>query len=133
MELNELYKIAEEKGIKVMDFPLSQNRAVTISTNGGCYVGVDPAVFGRQWEEKLVIAHEMGHIATGSFYHSDDDITTRRKYEARVHRWVINRLVPEQELKKAVKNGCTDICALAENFGLPESFMAEVLKYYSEK
>lgn len=133
MELNELYKIAEEKGIKVMDFPLPQNRAVTISTANGCYVGVDPAVFGREWEEKLVIAHEMGHIATGSFYNNGDNINERKLHEARVHRWVINRLVPENELKAAVKNGCSDTSELAEIFGIPESFMAEVLKYYSEK
>lgn len=133
MELNELYNLAEQNGIKVMDFCLPENKAVTLSTGDGCYVGVDPEVFGRECEEKVVLAHEMGHIATGGLYEVGTDKTSRKKQEARAEKWAIDRLVPRDALKEAIKNGCSDIEGLAEHFSVPEEFMAQVLAYYSQK
>lgn len=130
MELEELYKLAEDKGVCVMDFSLPENKAVTINMGEECFVGVDPEVFGRQCEEKVVLAHEMGHIATGGLYSVEADKTSRKKQEARAEKWAIQRLVPKAALKEAIKNGCHDVQSLAEHFGVTEEYMSQVLVYY---
>lgn len=130
MELNDLYRLAEDRGVRVMDFSLPENKAITINMEEGCFVGVDPEVFGRECEEKVVLAHEMGHIATGSFYSAETDKTSRKKQEARAEKWAIERLVPKIALKEAVKNGCSDLSSLAEHFGVTEKYMSDVLIYY---
>lgn len=132
MELDELYKLAEDEGVRVMDFALPENKAVTINMGEGCFVGVDPEVFGRECEEKVVLAHEMGHIATGGFYSPETDKTSRIKQEARAEKWAIERLVPKAALKEAIKNGCGDTHSLAEHFGVTEKYMSQVLIYYLE-
>lgn len=133
MELDELYKLAEDKGVRVMAFSLPQNKAVTINVGDDCYVGVDPEVFGRECEEKVVLAHEMGHIATGGFYTSETDKTSRKKHEARAEKWAIERLVPKAALKEAIKNGCEDVESLAEFFGITKEYMSQVMIYYLQK
>ena len=133
MELNELYELAENSGVQVMDFALPENKAVTINMGENCYVGVDPEVFGRQCEEKVILAHEMGHIATGGFYDQNIDETARKKHEARAEKWAIERLVPKDALKKAIKNGCSDIESLAQHFSVTEKYMSQVLIYYMQK
>lgn len=132
MELNELYELAEDTGVRVMDFSLPENKAVTITTQKVCYVGVDPEVFGRECEEKVVLAHEMGHIATGGFYSAQTDETSRKKHEARAQRWAIEHLVPKEALKEAIKNGCHDLESMAEHFGVTADYMSQVLIYYLE-
>lgn len=133
MELEQLYKLAEDNGVHVMDFSLPENKAVTIDMGKECFVGVDPKVFGRECEEKVVLAHEMGHIATGGLYSIEADKTSRKKQEARAEKWAIERLVPKEALKEAIKNGCQDVQSLAEHFGITEEYMSQVLVYYLEK
>ncbi|MEE0947026.1 MAG: ImmA/IrrE family metallo-endopeptidase [Acutalibacteraceae bacterium] len=133
MELNELYKIAEEKNVRVMDFSLPENKSVCIELDDGCFVGVDPAVFSSQREEKVVIAHELGHIQTGSFYAVGSDSASRCKQEAKAEKWTINKLVPLDELKKAIEKGYCDVQSLAEYFEVTEKFMYEVILHYRKK
>lgn len=131
--LDELYRIAEEEGIKVLSFNLPKNKAVTVNIGDDCYIGVDPAVFGRECEERVVLAHEMGHIATGGFYDTDCSQLQRDKIEHKAEKWAIHFLVPIKLLKEAIKNGVYTTSDLAEHFSVPVNYMEKVLKYYTEK
>ena len=133
MDLKELYKIAEEKNVKVMDFSLPENKSVCIEVDDGCFVGVDPAVFSSTREEKVVLAHELGHIETGGFYAVGSNSAVRSKQEAKAEKWTINSLVPLDELKKAIKNGCCDVQSLDEHFEVTEKFMYDVILHYRKK
>ncbi len=131
--LSELYRLAEEEGIKVMSFNLPKNKAVTVNIGDDCYIGIDPAVFGRECEERVVLAHEMGHIATGGFYDGDCSDFERQKIEHKAEKWAIHFLVPIKLLKEAIKNGVYTTSDLAEYFSVPVHYMEKVLKYYCEK
>ena len=131
--LDELYRIAEEEGIKVLSFNLPKNKAVTVNIGDDCYIGVDPSVFGRECEERVVLAHEMGHIATGGFYDTDCSQLQRDKIEQKAEKWAIHFLVPIKLLKEAIKNGVYTTSDLAEHFSVPVNYMEKVLKYYTEK
>ena len=133
MELHELYELAEEKNIKVMDFSLPENKAVCIESESGCFVGIDPQVFTSAREEKVVVAHEIGHIETGSLYAVGSDSTARVKQEAKAEKWTVNSLVPLDQLKEAIKNGCCDVQSLAEHFEVTEEFMYSVILHYQKQ
>lgn len=133
MELDELYKIASEQNVKVMDFALPQNTAVTIELCDGCFVGVNPDVFTSKRAEKVVIAHELAHVVTGSLYSIDCNSIERLKKEAKAEKWTVEKLVPLEKLKMAVDDGYTDAYSLAEYFEVPEDFMVKALLYYRNK
>ena len=128
METNKLYTIAADKGITVDFFPLPQNKSVCISTREREYVALDPQVFGCQ--ERVCLAHELGHCATAGFYNMYSPLDIREKYEKRAWSWAIRFLVPLKELEKAQKNGMNDIDELAEHFAVTREFMKRVMDYY---
>ncbi len=64
MNLYELYEIADENAINVDYFPMRQ--AVSISIPDSIAIDIDKIETCR--EEKAVLAHELGHCMTGSFY-----------------------------------------------------------------
>ena len=133
MELDELYMLANEKNIKVMDFSLPQNTAVTVSLGDGCFVGVDPEVFFSKRKEKVVLAHELGHIETGSLYSVDANNAERIKKETKKKKWTVETLIPLEKLKTAIEDGHGDVGALAEYFEVTEEFMLKALLYYRRK
>lgn len=41
MTLNELYRLAEDKGIDVSAFPLPESGSLALEMSGRCYIGMD--------------------------------------------------------------------------------------------
>ncbi len=133
MELNELYELAGKKNVKVTAFSLPNNTAVTIKLGDCCFVGVNPEVFFSKRKEKVVIAHELGHIETDSLYAVNGDSVDRIKKEAKAEKWTVETLIPLEKLKAAIKEGCEEVGALAEHFEVTEEFMLKALLYYRNK
>lgn len=125
MNLYELYEIADENAINVDYFPMRQ--AVSISIPDSIAIDIDKIETCR--EEKAVLAHELGHCMTGSFY-TIGTMETRGRMEARADRWSIKKLLPFSELNEAVEGGIYETWDLADYFELPESFIKTALNYY---
>ena len=133
METIKLYKIADREGITV-DFPHMPNvKSVCISLNGKNFIAIDKGVRYGSAEEKVKLAHEIGHCASNGFYSVGEEAKSREDKEKRADSWAIENLVPLSELEQAVKNGQEDVLALAEHFGVTSDFMQKALRYYSEK
>ena len=131
MELPTLYDLAKKQKIEVMSYPLPQNGSMSYMTeNGACFVGMDKGVMDGNVQERVHLAHELGHCATGSFYNIYSPADSRQRHENRADKWAIRKLVPVRALDDAVASGCTEIWALAERFGVTESFMKKALCYY---
>ena len=131
MELPTLYDLAKKQNIEVTTVPLPQNGSMSVRTaSGACFVGMDEAVLDGNVRERVHLAHELGHCATGSFYNIYAKADTRQRHENRADKWAIRRLVPVQALDDAVADGCTELWALAERFGVTESFMRKAVCYY---
>ena len=133
METIKLYKIADREGIRV-DFPNMPNvKSACISLNGKNFIAIDKSVRYGSAEEKVKLAHEIGHCRSNGFYAVGEDLKDREEKEKKADSWAIENLVPLSELEQAIKNGQEDISALAEYFGVTEHFMQKTLQYYSEK
>ena len=128
---SELYEIAEENGTEIICCDLPQTRSASVRTSSGrCYIGIDPFEIETTAEERVHLAHEIGHCETLAFYNAYSPLEIREKHELRADRWAVSRLVPMRELTDALKHGISEIWALAEHFEVTEDFMRKVLKIY---
>lgn len=131
MEVLELYKLAEQKNIEIIETSLHQNGSLSLmSDNGQCYIGIDEAVMDGDALERVHLAHELGHCDTGSFYSIHTAVDSRQRHEIRADKWAIKHLITAAELDKAMAEGCTEIWDLSERFGVTEQFMQKAICYY---
>lgn len=131
MEINKLYNIAEDENIAVFFMPMPQSRGVVLDKGNGYVIGLDTA--SSPAEEKVILAHELGHCMSGGGYDLHGDSLVRIRLERRADRWAIERLVPLTELQAAIKQGDEAVACLADRFGVTEDFMQKAIKHYCAK
>lgn len=129
MKTISLYRAAERRGITVDHFDMPVGRSASAALDGELFVALDPSVSGA--EERVCLAHELGHCETMSFYNLYSPLDIRGKHERRADRWAIGKLVPRSAYFRALRAGYTDVHALAEYFGVTEDFMKKAADYYS--
>ncbi len=131
MDLLDLYAIAEGNDIPVYWFTLGSVESLSIcNPDGSCAIALDPWFLSTETEEKVKLAHELGHCETGSFYNPHATLDLRRKHELRADRWAYKKLVPREELWTAYQRGYREPWEMAEYFNVPEPYMRDVLAYY---
>ena len=128
MKTTELYRIAERDGITVDRFSLNENKSVSVCMDGGLFVGLDGKIDGA--DEKVCLAHELGHCETMSFYNLYSSLDVRGKHERRANVWAIKKLIPKSKYLWALKHGYEDIYSLAEYFGVTPEFAKKTAEYY---
>jgi Zn-dependent peptidase ImmA (M78 family) len=125
--LNELYCEADSLEIIVFYCPFKKNKSVSSPDR---HIGIDTDKIDSTIEEKICLAHEIGHCMTGSFYNIYTPLDNRQKHEIRADRWAIKKLIPKNELDEAVHCGIIELWDLAEYFEVPESFMVKAIEFY---
>ena len=67
--LLDMYNIAEQNDISVDCIDLVRYESLSlIDRDGDCYVAIDPIILRSEREEKVKLAHELGHCMEGAFY-----------------------------------------------------------------
>lgn len=131
--MENLFQCAETYGITVEYRRLPDNLSVSVEIGDSCFIGMDYSLLNSQANEKVCLAHELGHCVTGSFYNPYTKLDIRSKHEHRANRWAFEHVLPYDRLMAAVKMGFTEVWQLAELFELPEEFTARAITYYQEK
>lgn len=131
MEIDELYALADHQGIRVDCYPFAVCTSMSVMLGENCYIAIDPFKIHTHAEEKVKLAHEMGHCETGSFYNLHAPLDIRAKHEHRADAWAIKKLIPRDKLLSAFEAGYTEKWELAEHFGVTEDFMQKALEYYA--
>lgn len=127
----DLYDLAKQQNIEVIQCVMSENGSMSImAESGDCYIGIDESVQDGGVEERVHMGHELGHCVTGSFYNIYAAIDYRQRHENRADKWAIAQLVPVNDLDEAVAEGCCEIWELAERFGVTEDFMKKAVCLY---
>lgn len=131
--INELYEIAQSSAIEVVNMDLPSNGSVSVmATSGRCYIGMDKRIKTRA-EERVHLAHELGHCVRGAFYNAHAPLDIRQKHENRADHWAMRKLIPPEDLLKAFKSGITESWDLAEEFDVTEDFLRKTVTYYQEQ
>lgn len=130
-ELSALYGLAEENRVAVDCYALRSREALSLmDEEGECYIAIDPFQLKSETDEKLKLAHELGHCMTGSFYNRWAACDVRQKHERRANKWAIGQLVPRAELRAALRSGLTQPWELAEHFDVSEAFIRKAMELY---
>ena len=130
-DLSTIYQDADALGVRIYPYEIGFADATTLEVGGRYAVMVDPARIGTICGLKGILAHELGHCATGCTHHvsSPYDLVARHEYKA--NRWAVQRYLPFARLKKAMQAGLTEPWQLAEYFGLPEGMIRWAIDYYT--
>jgi Zn-dependent peptidase ImmA (M78 family) len=94
---------------------------------------MDPLQIETAAQERVHLAHELGHCETGSFYNLYSSLDIREKQEKRADLWAVRRLVPADEFRFALSRGIVEIWELAEYFDVTEDFIRRTLDIYCSK
>lgn len=131
MKVPDLYVIAKQQNIEVIETSLPENGSLSLmDDSGNCYIGIDESVMDGAALELVHMGHELGHCLTGSFYNRYTRFDVRQRHENRADKWAIKQLIPVDDLDEAVAEGCTELWELAERFSVTEQFMKKAVCYY---
>lgn len=132
MTLEELYRDTPEN-IDIDYFIFSHTESLSAQIGDGFVVAVDPTKVRSEADEKVKVAHEVGHCSTLSFYSPGEDFVVRQRCENRADWWAVKKLVPLDELAAAVSAGYCEPWQLAEYFDVPEQFLVKAVAFYRAK
>ncbi|MDL2273986.1 ImmA/IrrE family metallo-endopeptidase [Oscillospiraceae bacterium OttesenSCG-928-G22] len=131
METIELYEIARELGIDILNHRLPGTKMLSVmGPDGSCAVGINSREILSRLDEKSRLAHELGHCMTGSFYNIYSPVDIRGRHEFRADRKAAFLLVPLDKLVSAVHEGIREVWRLAETFDVSEDSMQRALEIY---
>lgn len=130
VDLNALYENLEEMGVDVFSCPLSNMDALA-EPDG--YLGINPKRITSQAQERELLIHEEGHFATNTFYQMDSPYTVRRHQENVATRYGFKKYYSVEKLLNLMEDGCTEPWQLAEQLGVRQAYVEEMLAYYQEQ
>ena len=85
MKVIDLYVLAEQQNIEVIETALPENGSLSImDDNGKCYIGIDESVMDGDALELVHMGHELGHCLTGSFYNRYSPYDLRQRHENQI-------------------------------------------------
>lgn len=127
----DLYEYADNENIAVERADLPKNKALSLRIGQKEYINIDKTVADDSAEERTLLAHELGHCATGAFYDIGAAQIVRARCEHRAVKWALLRCVPKQELVKLLSSRYKDY-EIADYFGVTEKMIHIAYTYYFE-
>lgn len=129
---NDLYAIAEREGVSILNFPLPECTAIAMQNGeNGFAIGMDPSVLENSKTERVIVAHELGHCATGAVYTRNQDIFHKARAEYSASKWAVRTLIDREEFISLLKKGYR-VWELAEEYNVTEDFIKEAYYFYCE-
>ncbi len=126
-KLLSLYRELGEAGARFYDWDLQGCKAATIKLGPQYGIFLDLRAIDTRAEELVNLAHEGGHFSTGATHAISSPYDLVEKHEAKAWKWAVNRLIPPEELDRAVSEGHTCLWDLADYFGVTEDFMKKAV------
>lgn len=124
MTTNDLYDLAEANDICVYDFRLEGRKALAVPGA----IALDTQRMTAR-DEKLILAHEIGHCMTHTFYTAATPNVTLSRCETRAMKWAVKRLVDENRLRAALARGY-ELWELADLFEVDEITIEQAINLY---
>jgi Zn-dependent peptidase ImmA (M78 family) len=104
-----------------------------VNVNGGAAIGLNTNLISNYAEETFCMVHEMGHFYTSAYYELCSPLQLRSQAEYKADTWMINRIIPIDDLHAAIEAGYTEVWELAEYFDVPEKVIIRADEIYRNK
>ena len=127
----DLFRLAEDKMIVIEYGNFEKNKSLSVLIGNREFIGIDESVSEDSAEERVHLAHELGHCATGAFYKMYSPLAIRGQYEHKAMKWAILHCVPKDELIELLRKGY-QVDEIAEHFGVTEDMIHTAYTYYFE-
>lgn len=119
----DLYNLAERDHIEVIDCPgLSRDGVSAMLSDGSCVVGIKNHNTG-------VLAHEIGHCVTMSFYDASSPYSVRGRAETKAQKWAIRHVIPKEELEYLISSE-RSLWEIAEHFDVDARMVLSAVCLY---
>lgn len=130
MHVQKLYSIAEKYDIMVdtRDIPLP---SMAVELFGIKAIALRHDLTTEQ--ERVCLAHELGHHIRGALYCIEAPCFTRGQCEYKADKWAVHKLIPIRSLYAAFRKGYTEIWQLAEYFDVTEDFVQRTIEIYKQE
>ena len=132
MNVLDMYKIAENEKIDILDFNWTNTKARIFEIDNSYYIGLDTKQIYNSIEEKEILAEELGHYYQNALYYIDSDKVFKDKCEYRARKWSYSVLVPFHKLKEKIIQGF-NLYDLADYFDVDYNYMNDCINFYTEK
>lgn len=81
-------------------------------------------------EETELVAHEGGHIATGTTHKVCSPLDLVEKHERKANKWAVHRILPPEDIRYLIRAGYAQPWEIAEQAGRTEGFVRLALDIY---
>lgn len=132
MNVLDMYKIAENEKIDILDYKWTNTKARIVELNNSYYIGLDTKRIDNTIEEKEILAEELGHYFCNALYFFDSNNILKRKCELRALKWAYSVLVPFNKLKEKISEGL-NIYELSDYFEVDYNYMVNCIDFYVSK
>lgn len=132
MEVLDMYKIAENEKIDILNYKWNNVKARIFEIDNGHCIALDNSQIENSTEEKEILAEELGHYYCNALYYLDSDTILKNKCEHRAKKWAYSVLVPLQKLKEKIIQGL-NLYDLADYFNVDYEYMNDCIDFYVEK
>ncbi|HAN21602.1 MAG: hypothetical protein A2Y15_05935 [Clostridiales bacterium GWF2_36_10] len=131
MHTFELFDIAEKNNIDIIYTSLPKTSCISMPYGNDEYcIGIDPDQITSLADERVKLAHDIGHCVSGSFYNQHSPLDLRSKHEYRADKYGIKKLIPLDDLIFIMRKGYEAVWEIAEYFIVTEEFVRKALKIY---
>lgn len=132
MELLDMYRMAENEKIDVLNYKWTNTKARIFEIDKKYYIALDNKQINNSIEEKELLAEELGHYYCGALYYINSDKALIDKCEHRAKKWAYSVLIPLKKLKEKITQGF-DLHDLADYFNVDCKYMYDCINFYTEK
>lgn len=130
VELKNIFADMEKEKVSLFPYEVGEEKSVTIEINNQYAIFLDTFRVKTVTETKWILAHELGHCATGCTHKVSSSLDLVEKHEYKANKWAIERYIPFEKLSAAIQEGYSERWQLAEYFDMPEPFIEKALNYY---
>lgn len=134
MVFDELLNLAEELNTDIYfnNSIIGKSYVVEIEKDLYC-VNIDRNRTVSQQDMNVCLAHELGHVQSGTLYYNKTTKLYKGSAEYRADYRAAKKLIPIEKLIDCVANGIVEKYDLAEFFEVTEEFIDRALYIYSNK
>lgn len=134
-KLEEIDQELYDRGITVHNVELATTKAASmrldsIESNESNYaIFFNQKLMSSSAEERVAKEHELAHLETGSLYSLDTSLLARKRREYKADKHMIQKILPIDELKKALAQGLVR-WEIAEEFDVTEDAVKRAFQIY---
>lgn len=128
--IHQLYERCRNEGIEIDERHMRELQAVSFPEG---WIAIDPRRIHDETELKCILAHEIGHIETGSFYNILTPYELKERCEHKANKRAVQILMPAQDVRRAVRRRYRTPWALAEYFDVTQDFAKMALEMYERE